>query len=86
MASEKQKGGKIHDKLSLLDFKLNSLLDITKAINSNYSTEKLLEIYKFILREQLGITKLMLFTYDTSWSCILKYGIKASSKEIDVRN
>lgn len=86
MTDDKQKGGKLHDKLSLLDFKLNSLLDITKAINSNNSTEKLLEIYKFILREQLGITKLMLFTYDTSWNCILKYGIKASSKEINVKN
>lgn len=86
MAEEKQKGGKIYDKLSLLDFKLNSLLDITKAINSNHSTDKLLEIYKFILKEQLGITKLMLFTYDTSWVCILKYGIKASSKEINVKS
>ena len=55
MAEEKQKGGKIYDKLSLLDFKLNSLLDITKAINSNHSTDKLLEIYKFILKEQLGM-------------------------------
>jgi hypothetical protein len=60
MTEDKQKGGKLHDKLSLLDFKLNSLLDITKAINSNNSTEKLLDIYKFILKEQLGITKLML--------------------------
>ncbi len=86
MAEEKQKGGKIYDKLSLLDFKLNSLLDITKAINSNHSTDKLLDIYKFILKEQLGITKLMLFTYDTNWVCILKYGIKASSKEINVKS
>jgi sigma-B regulation protein RsbU (phosphoserine phosphatase) len=86
MTEETKKGGKLHDKLSLLDFKLNSLLDITKAINSNYSTEKLLDIYKFILKEQLGITKLMLFTFDNNWVCILKYGIKASSKEINVKN
>lgn len=86
MAGEKQKSAKLHDKLGLLDFKLHSLLEITKAINSNHSTEKLLELYKFILREQLGITKLMLFTHDTTWTCILKFGIKASSKEIDVKN
>ena len=86
MTERDNKANKLHDKLSLMDFKLNSLLDITKAINNNFSVDKLLDIYKFIIREQLGITKLMLFTYDSNWTCILKYGIKTSIKDVDVRN
>jgi len=39
------------------DFKLNSLLEITTAINANASVEKLTEIYSFILKEQLGFRR-----------------------------
>jgi sigma-B regulation protein RsbU (phosphoserine phosphatase) len=85
MAEKEQKSSKLHDKLSLLDFKLSSLLEVTKAINSNFPVEDLLELYKFILREQLGITKLMLFTHDEQWICILKYGVKGSNKNINVQ-
>lgn len=86
MAEKESKPGKLHDKLSLLDFKLSSLLEVTKAINSNYPVEQLLELYKFILREQLGITKLMLFTHDEEWNCILKYGTRGSLKNINVQD
>lgn len=85
MAEKEQKSSKLHDKLSLLDFKLSSLLEVTKAINSNFPVEDLLELYKFILREQLGISKLMLFTHDENWVCILKYGVKGSNKNINVQ-
>ncbi|MFI5205041.1 MAG: hypothetical protein ACHQF2_11150, partial [Flavobacteriales bacterium] len=85
MAEKEQKSSKLHDKLSLLDFKLSSLLEVTKAINSNFPVEDLLELYKFILREQLGISKLMLFTHDEQWVCILKYGVKGSNKNINVQ-
>ena len=66
---------KLLEKLELKEFKLTSLLEVTRAINENFSTEKLISIYQYILRDQLGISKLLLFNYDqTQWNCLLKYG------------
>jgi len=57
------------------DLKLKALLEVTKAINSNFSTSQLLDLYKEILENKLGIGKLVLFSFDEEWKCILKYGI-----------
>jgi len=57
------------------DIKLNSLLEITKAINHNFSTEQLLQIFENVLENQLNIGKLVLFSNDNGWKCILKYGV-----------
>lgn len=74
------KVNKLINRLRLKDFKLSSLLEITKAINNNFPVEKLLEIYEYILREQLGISKLTLFIYDGDWNCIIKYGTRSPKK------
>ena len=53
------------------DIKLNSLLEITKAINNNFSTEQLLEIFEEVLEKQLNIGKLVLFSNENdTWKCI----------------
>jgi len=76
---------KLLEKLELKEFKLTSLLEITKAINENFAVEKLLNIYEYILREQLGISKLVLYNYDkTDWTCLLRYGAKGEAKKINV--
>lgn len=76
---------KILEKLELKEFKLTSLLEVTRAINENFSTEKLLNIYQYILRDQLGISRLLLYTYDEDkWICNLKFGAKGQSKKIKV--
>ncbi len=72
------------DKIKLKEFKLNSLLEVTKAVNNNLSTDKLLNIYEYILREQLGITKLLLFDFGNDWRCLLGYGVSKDLREIDV--
>jgi len=78
---------KLLEKLELKEFKLTSLLEVTRAINENFSTEKLISIYQYILRDQLGISKLLLFNYDqTQWNCLLKYGAKGQAKKIDVES
>ena len=41
----------------LKEIQLNSLLELTTAINSNESTDHLLRIFSFILKEQLGFQK-----------------------------
>lgn len=67
------------------ELKLNSLLEITKAINNNFSTEHLIEIFKDVLENQLGISKLILFIHENdSWRCTLNYGVGEEYKEIDV--
>lgn len=66
------------------DIKLNSLLEITKAINLNSSTEQLLEIFKDVLETRLNIGKLVLFSNDDGWKCILKYGVGNEYNDIDV--
>ncbi len=67
------------------DIKLNSLLEITKAINNNFSTEQLLEIFEEVLETQLNIGKLVLFSNENdSWKCILKYGVGDEYNDINV--
>ncbi|HLG02173.1 MAG TPA: PP2C family protein-serine/threonine phosphatase [Bacteroidia bacterium] len=67
------------------DFKLNALLDVTKAINSNYSTGDLLTLYENIIRDKLNIGKLVLFSNEgTKWKCVLSYGVGDEVTHIDV--
>ncbi|MCW3076295.1 MAG: hypothetical protein JWO32_904 [Bacteroidetes bacterium] len=66
---------KIWQQKQVQDLKLNALLEVTKAINTNSSTAILLDLYQDILENRLGVGKLVLFSYDTEWTCILKYGI-----------
>ncbi|HEX8514735.1 MAG TPA: PP2C family protein-serine/threonine phosphatase [Bacteroidia bacterium] len=68
------------------DIKLNSLLEITKAINNNFSTEQLLELFEDVLENQLNIGKLVLFSNENEkgWRCILKYGVGTEYNEINV--
>jgi sigma-B regulation protein RsbU (phosphoserine phosphatase) len=70
---------KISHQKQIQDLKLNALLEVTKAINNNFSTGQLLELYQEILENRLGVGKLVLFSFETEWKCLLKYGI---SKEL----
>lgn len=57
------------------DFKLNALLDITKAINNNQPVSELLTIFEDIVRIKLNIGKLVLFSHDgISWQRLLSFG------------
>jgi sigma-B regulation protein RsbU (phosphoserine phosphatase) len=67
------------------DIKLNSLLEITRAINNNFSTTQLLDIFKEVLETQLKIGKLVLFSNsDKAWKCILKYGVGDEYNSVNV--
>ena len=80
------KVNRLLEKLQLKEFKLSSLLEVTKAINENFKTDKLLNLYEYILREQLGISKLVLYHYDNvEWSCLLRYGAKGKARKVDVK-
>lgn len=74
----------LEQKILTNEFKLNSLLEITNAINSNQSVEQLTKIFEFILREQIGVSKLLLFHRQQEWDLLLKFGFKGKVKEINV--
>jgi sigma-B regulation protein RsbU (phosphoserine phosphatase) len=68
----------LESKLEFQEFKLNSLLEITNAINSNLPIDKLIEIFHFILKEQLHFSKILLLHQQQKWEILLKIGIKGS--------
>ncbi len=74
----------LENKLKSKDFKLNSLLEITTSINSNKTVSEILTIYNYVLKEQLGIKKFLLFNKQKSWHILQKEGIKGKIKDIDV--
>lgn len=77
---------KISQQKHIQDLKLNALLEVTKAINNNFSTGQLLDLFQDILENRLGVGKLVLFSYDTEWKCLLKYGIKKEVGTIQFEN
>ena len=74
----------LENRLKSKDFKLNSLLEITKTINLNKPVDELIRIYHFILKEQLGLRKFILFANQKGWKLLAKTGIKGGVKEISV--
>lgn len=62
----------------LLEVKLASLLEVTKAINSNAKTPELLKIYESVVREQLNVGKLVLYANDGGWKSVLQFGMEAT--------
>ena len=74
------------DRLKILKFKLDSLLDITLSINANLPTEDLLSKYEFILRNNLGIGKILIFKHSDTWECLLNGGFPRHFETIDVES
>ncbi len=74
----------LEHQLAEKDFKLNSLLEITKAINNNLPVDQLIKIYTYVLKEQLGFPRFVLFLKQKDWEIFCKSGIKGKVKEIDV--
>lgn len=74
------------DRLKISKFKLDSLLDITLSINANLPTEVLLSKYEFILRNNLGIGKILIFKHSGTWECLLNGGFPKHFETIDVKS
>lgn len=74
----------LEQKLATGEFRLNSLLDITQAITTNQSVDQLVRLFEFVLKEQLGFDRFVLFNKEDTWKCLLKAGVKSKVKEIDV--
>lgn len=79
--------GSSKDRLKISKFKLDALLDITLSINANLPTEDLLLKYESILRNNLGVGKILIFKHGFRWECILNAGFpKRFEKTIKVES
>ena len=74
----------LENRIKSKDFKLTSLLEITKCINANKPVDELFRLYHYILQEQLGLRKFILYNYQRGWQILVKVGIKGTVKDIDV--
>ena len=75
---------RIIERLELKEFQLRALLNVTKAINNNVERADLLTLYEQIVREDLGITRLILFERSDAWNRILAYGTDGRQADLDV--
>jgi len=77
--------GSSRERLKISKFKLDALLDITLSINANLPVAQLLGKYDSILRNRLGIGKIMIFKLQEKWECILNAGFPESyEKSVNV--
>ncbi len=74
---------RIVERLELKEFQLRALLDVTKAINNNVERAELLGLFERIVREDLGITRLMLYERAGRWERILAYGTDGREDLVD---
>ncbi|MDX2002903.1 MAG: PP2C family protein-serine/threonine phosphatase [Chitinophagales bacterium] len=70
--------------LTVKQLQINSLLEVSQAINNNFSTSALFRIYEFILRAQMGIQRLLVFIKNDRWDCVCNSGITDMYKQISV--
>lgn len=75
----------LENRLELNEFRLQSLLEITRAITTNQSVDQLTRLFEFIMREQLGFDRFVLFNKEKEWTCLLKVGLKSKIRDIDVQ-
>ena len=63
-------------KLYQKELEVNSLLEITQAINNNLAEKDLYKIYEFTLRANLQIGKMALYVMEEEWECKAQFGNK----------
>ena len=72
----------IEKQLHLREMELNSLLEITQAINANLPEESLYKIYHFTTIASLQVKKLALYVHEEKWVCKVNYGSKKEFRNI----
>ncbi|MEO6168292.1 MAG: SpoIIE family protein phosphatase [Chitinophagales bacterium] len=76
-----QKVEELEQELRVKERELNSLLQITQAINNNTSSHGLLRIYESLLVKQIGVGKVAVFIYSEDWVCTNSFGIEMKDAE-----
>jgi len=69
--------------LSVKQQQINTLLQITEAVNQNMPSEALFKIFEYVLRTQLNIGKLMLLVFDDEWKLACAHNVSEEAQSID---
>ncbi len=82
----KEKLERANTSIKSKNLKLNALLEITIAINNNFSREQLFKIYEFVLKNQLKIGRVALYSNSDNldWSLALNYDSLGKTYPINV--
>lgn len=80
-----KKESDLEEQLRVKQQELNSLLQITQAINNNISSHGLLKLYENILVKQIGVGKLAIFIHQEDWVCTNAHGIDLKVAEESVK-
>jgi phosphoserine phosphatase RsbU/P len=73
-----------NSKIKARNFKLNLLLEVTKAINENMSVTSLMDMLEDILRNKLSIGKAVLFGHQEGWKSLLHFGDNGEHQFVNV--
>jgi sigma-B regulation protein RsbU (phosphoserine phosphatase) len=65
----------LQQQLQLKQSQLNALLEISQAINNNLSADGLMQLYANVLRDEMGINKMAIYTHYDNWDCSICYGL-----------
>lgn len=79
--NEEQKTEQLEQQLRVKERELNSLLQITQAINNNISSQGLLRFYENLLVNQIGVGKVAVFIHGEHWECTNAFGIQLNDAE-----
>ncbi len=74
----------LQNELQAKKTQLHWLLQITKAINYNFSTKQLLDVYEHVLASQLKVEKFALLINEDKWKCVLLSGTNKSPDEFNM--
>lgn len=68
--------------------KLNLLLDVAQTINEDHSIEDLMQEFETLMKEDLGVSKILVYTLDDDkWNVILSCGVlHEQERNIDVEH
>lgn len=76
----------LKSKYELKELELQSLLEITQAINNNLPEGSLYKIYNFTIRGNLNISKLALYVLDDRWNYKTHFGTTSDFSNIDLED
>lgn len=70
--------------LSTKQYQVDALLDITRAINNNFSTEALYKLYEYVLVRQIHIDSFALFVKDEDWQLACELEVNEDIRQLNV--
>lgn len=70
--------------LSAKQGRINSMLELTKAVNSNFSKSGLIKLLEFILIDRFNVGKIVLYVHDGKWNINLNEGNEEIANSLNV--